>query len=176
MLDKRLLGGERLGTHGELGEKVDAVGAVDKVVGQVLDLGVVPLLDHAHVGVGDLVKVVAAQAHLVLVLLDTAAALGENSRVVGPVTRRRGVVDGGGGDEGAEREGRGGQGGEETHRERVVEASDCCWEMCGGRVGGRERERACGCKKETGFKNSPFLEGTVLFIRSLAFGNWYLDE
>lgn len=63
VVDKGLLGGEDAGPHGEAGQDVDAVRVVGEArIGEVLGVGVVPLGDHADVGICQLVGVGLAEA------------------------------------------------------------------------------------------------------------------
>lgn len=84
-------------------ERVDRLGPVDEVVGQVLGvLGIVPEGDHALVGIDELIDVALAQALLRLAgNADLNAVAGDGGR-----------ADGSGGGRSGE-----GEGGEETHLE-----------------------------------------------------------
>jgi hypothetical protein len=83
VVDEGLLGGEGRAAERDAGQDVDAVGRVDKAVGEVLGVGVVPLGEHAHVGVDEGVDGVGVQAGRVagdvalgLAVVGLALALG----------------------------------------------------------------------------------------------------
>ena len=63
VVDEGLLGGEDDAAHGKAGQDVDAVRVVGEAgIRQVLGVGVVPLIDHADVGICQLVGVGLAEA------------------------------------------------------------------------------------------------------------------